>query len=531
MDLLTHLAAEFFRKGGTYTEVFEEHQSELKRKAALLERREKQATAKKKKFVAALDRFFESINSGVVSRELGIIRQQTTAAMQAAAALPDHDQAAAALIRAEKTAFERVRKIRDDCICRRPAGIGFSKQLHERWNAYQAERNRLEREVFAVFEQEIAKTLGDVAKQARVYVNQRRRLEDRLKSIQEERQEMLKEAVQQARATADETRNAVLDVTQRAVQSFDGAYRQIETDLARMDLETLDETEIEKLRQRWEEQLLEIEERHRASLEAARDMLSSLAANLKSSNGSEPAEIMEAMDERMLALEEQADEDFEMVQLGIAVAIINHEFGSAIRNVRQNIQELGFVARGSKAIRPLYESIRSNFEHLDGHLGLFTPLQRRLHRRALKITGKSIHTYIHDLFSNRLERHSVKLEPSDSFLKCSVECYPSTIYPVFINMVDNAIFWLKTIEGPRVIRLEAEQGALIIANNGPAIPERDTRGLFERGFTRKSGGRGLGLFIAKKALQKEDMDIALDAPPSGFSVAFRITAPTLQLNP
>jgi signal transduction histidine kinase len=260
-------------------------------------------------------------------------------------------------------------------------------------------------------------------------------------------------------------------------------------------------------------------------------MLASLASNLMSSDGAEPAEIMEAMDERMSALEEQADEDFEMVQLGLAVAIINHEFGAAIANVRRNIQELGFVARGSTALRPLYDSIRTNFEHLDGHLGLFTPLQRRLHRRATSITGRNIRHYIDDLFSNRIERHAISIEATDSFLASSVECYPSTIYPVFINLVDNAIYWLKSITGPRIIRLEAEQGAIIAANNGPAVPERDVAGLFQRGFTRKSGGRGLGLFIAKKALQKEGMDITLEEPPPGFNVAFRINSPNLKLMP
>ena len=48
---------------------------------------------------------------------------------------------------------------------------------------------------------------------------------------------------------------------------------------------------------------------------AARDMLASLAENLRSSDGEEPAQIMEALEHRMLALEDQADEDFEMVQI------------------------------------------------------------------------------------------------------------------------------------------------------------------------------------------------------------------------
>ena len=103
---------------------------------------------------------------------------------------------------------------------------------------------------------------------------------------------------------------------------------------------------------------------------------------------------MEAMQERMLALEEQADEDFEMVQLGLAVAIINHEFAASITRVRSSVRQLGQVSRRSNALRPLYESIRSNFEHLDGHLNLFTPLQsvfieppKKLEARVFGITS------------------------------------------------------------------------------------------------------------------------------------------------
>lgn len=529
MDLLINLVAEFFRKGGTYTELFEEQQTELKHKAKLLEKRQKQVSTKKRKFASNLDTFFEASNSGLIKATISALRQEAQATLQAAGGLPDHDQAASALIRAERTAFEKMRTLSDRYTCRKPAGIGLGKDLKSRWAAYQTERAQIDAELFTPFRQEIEETLGAIAKQARVYVNQRRRLDERLAGLKEERDKMLQKAVREAKESASETRNTVFEVTQRAVESFDGVYRRIETDLERLNLDALAETEIDTLRQQWEEQLIEIEQKHRDALEAARDMLSALSANLKSSDGGEPAEIMEAMEERMIALEEQADEDFEMVQLGLAVAIINHEFAAAISSVRRNIQELGFLARGSQSVRPLYESIRSNFEHLDGHLNLFTPLQRRLHRKALKITGKQIYDYVHDVFSSRLVRHSVKIDVSDAFFKSSIECYPSTIYPVFVNLVDNAIYWLKNSKGIRIVLLDAEQGSLIIANNGDGIADRDALKLFERGFTRKSGGHGLGLFIARKALEKEQMDIALRTPPKGFSVAFEIITPKLVL--
>ena len=538
INLLLNLAAEFFRKGGVNSELFEQQQTELKRKTALLEKREKQVASKKRKFMSELDRIVESMGSGLATAAVSAQRQQMQSAMQAAASLQDQDQAASALIRAERSAQEQIRGLREKFNCRKPAGVGLSKDTLQRWNAYLTERNRLDSELFDPFETEIAATLGAVAKRAKIYVNQRKRLEEGLQAVQAEHQKRLKRVAEEARTSANATRATVMEVTQKAIQSFDGVYRQIETDMGRTDFLLLEDEQVESLRKKWEQQLVDVEKRHRESLEAARDMLAALAANLQATDPQGRPELMdqeliEAIEERMGALEEQADEDFEMVQLGMAVAIINHEFGAAIRNVRRSIQELGYLARGKVTITPLYESIRSNFEHLDGHLNLFTPLQRRLHRKALRISGKRIVEYVMELFSQRLVRHEVELLPTEAFFACVLECYPSTIYPVFINLVDNAIHWLGTMPKSqnRIITMDAETDGLLVANNGPPIPDRDLSALFQRGFTRKQGGRGLGLFIAKKALQKEGMDISLETPPPGMSVAFRLSIPNLQLKP
>jgi len=303
--------------------------------------------------------------------------------------------------------------------------------------------------------------------------------------------------------------------------------KQIQSELSSTNLRDLSESKIEELRKGWEEELAEIEGHHRESLMQARDMLGALAENLRASDGEEPAEIMEALEQRMIALEEEADENFEMVQLGLAVAIINHEFAAAIRNVRKSVQQLGQISQRSDALRPLYKSIRHNFEHLDGHLKLFTPLQRRLYRTGQVISGNNIRKYVVDLFGNRLERHNVNLECTDSFLSATVECYPSTLYPAFINLVDNAIFWLTSTKGAKRIRFDVSGGDFIVANSGPTIEERDRLRIFERGFTRKPGGRGLGLFISSRALQAEQMTLRLESPPADFSVAFHIFAPTL----
>ena len=125
----------------------------------------------------------------------------------------------------------------------------------------------------------------------------------------------------------------------------------------------------------------------------------------------------------------------------------------------------------------------------------------------------------------RLKRHDIQLNVSDNFINSKITGFPSTVYPVFVNILDNAIFWLKGKEGEKIIDLDADAGAFLISNNGPAIHRRDYEAIFEQGFTRKPGGRGLGLFISRKALSKEGMDITVVPTEDKNGVTLRIKWP------
>ena len=91
-----------------------------------------------------------------------------------------------------------------------------------------------------------------------------------------------------------------------------------------------------------------------------------------------------------------------------------------------------------------------------------------------------------------------------------------------MNLVDNAIFWLQDQSEPRVIRLDADQGALIVADNGPGVQGRDREAIFEIGFTRKPGGRGLGLYISRDVLNKVGYDLIVEEPDDHEGAKFRI---------
>jgi signal transduction histidine kinase len=145
-----------------------------------------------------------------------------------------------------------------------------------------------------------------------------------------------------------------------------------------------------------------------------------------------------------------------------------------------------------------------------------------MRRSKEDIYGHEILSFISDLFKNRLERHEIELKPSLPFKSMKQLSFRSVYYPVFVNLVDNAIFWLKDQPLPRTISLDYRDGKIYIKDSGPGVPVRDTERIFEPGFSRKPAGAGLGLYIVKEALKGVDCNIEIQAPIPDVGACFVI---------
>ena len=114
----------------------------------------------------------------------------------------------------------------------------------------------------------------------------------------------------------------------------------------------------------------------------------------------------------------------------------------------------------------------------------------------MSITGADIFRFLEDLFAERLKRHGVTLTATPAFRKYTLVGYP----PPSIRCSSisyNAIFWVTRRPSERVVRLDATGRTLTVADNGPEVDTRDRETIFEFGFTRKPGGRGLKRSIGK----------------------------------
>jgi signal transduction histidine kinase len=327
----------------------------------------------------------------------------------------------------------------------------------------------------------------------------------------------------QTQAKIKEVQKAISDLQEKFTglsQQITGDMRNtantVEAEFNRSDIFDQSRHAIELVRHQWENRILD-------EARLLNEVLVYLLAQVENINWFRDedgyligeAEITSALEEEVLALREKAEVDLELTQLGMAIEVINHEFGHTIHDIRNNLRQLKRWADANSGLKAIYDNLRTNFEHLDGYLTLFTPLHRRLYRQAIEFSGADILDYLERLFNDRMTRHEIELTASPAFRDRKITGYPSTFYPVFVNLVENSIFWLKDQSQPRQISLDADKDGFIITDTGPGISPRDQDAIFELGFTRKPGGRGLGLYISREVLKREGFSLELDFSGEG----------------
>ncbi|QVK21761.1 sensor histidine kinase [Mycoplasmatota bacterium] len=84
------------------------------------------------------------------------------------------------------------------------------------------------------------------------------------------------------------------------------------------------------------------------------------------------------------------------------------------------------------------------------------------------------------------------------------------VYQIFINLFDNACYFLDGIEGTKIITitLDSERLKVIFSDNGPGISSLDKPFVFDAFYSTKGEeGKGLGMYIAKRLLERGEFNI------------------------
>ena len=185
-----------------------------------------------------------------------------------------------------------------------------------------------------------------------------------------------------------------------------------------------------------------------------------------------------------------------VAQLGITVEIIGHELEALDSEVSRNLEKLPELVRSTKAFARAIDAHRA----LTEKLRFLSPLQLAGVRIRETITGQMIGVYVRDFFGAIFGDNGIRFETTLAFDAVRFTELKSRIFPVFINLVNNAVYWVSRSE-ERIIRLDYLDGKIIVADTGPGVDRDDIHRLFQLFFTRRTSGRGVGLYLSRINLE------------------------------
>lgn len=176
--------------------------------------------------------------------------------------------------------------------------------------------------------------------------------------------------------------------------------------------------------------------------------------------------------------------------------------------------------------------IRGMLAFVENQLRNMQTLFRSSHQRPHAINVKELLEKVIRIYSDAFRRNSIKVAIEEDGLPLRVKCTDAVLMQVFINLLDNSLYWLtvnvlRKGESRQIkIVLDGDNSKIIYADNGPGIAEENRAYVFEPFFSTKEEGRGLGLYIARQLLMRSDFAIDFSTRReqlfSGMGAAFTV---------
>jgi signal transduction histidine kinase len=217
-----------------------------------------------------------------------------------------------------------------------------------------------------------------------------------------------------------------------------------------------------------------------------------------------------------------------LVELGLAVSKINHELRNILTTAQLLTDHLGTVADpGVQRVAPrLVATLARAIDFCEATLAYGRATERSPERRRVQLA--SVMAELPEL-GGLAPGAGISIETAIP-LDLQVDADPDQLSRVLVNLVRNAVQALAQSgapSGPPTVRVEASRNGgrvtILVADNGPGIPERTKAHLFAAFQGAARGGTGLGLAISAELVRLHGGSLSLDDTAVG--TRFRIVIP------
>lgn len=275
-----------------------------------------------------------------------------------------------------------------------------------------------------------------------------------------------------------------------------------------------------KLYQNYDHKISKQKENSQLSKNRITDEFSALKAELN-----ENTAVLQKLDDLQKVVQERDDIYSHRIDIaeqlagvGLSVEVASHDIMLTLDRLKDNIRQTNIdTAPGLFRNEQTWDVVHKKTAEAEGMIGLVYMKMKDIQqlfvssRQRPKLTDvKAIIEKIQSIYAKAFADNKIKVEYEKIGSPVKGKVIDAVLYQVFINLFDNALYWVQETSKNRLVKitLDGFNQRVIFSDNGIGIRSEDVPYVFDSFYTGKGEeGRGLGLYIARKLLEKSGYDI------------------------
>ena len=214
----------------------------------------------------------------------------------------------------------------------------------------------------------------------------------------------------------------------------------------------------------------------------------------------------DALQRRSAAIKRRFGYYNRLAVVGTIAQMIVHEIRNRTTVIGRGLRKAGALAErvGDKIVMRALNMAKESTSALDTLAERFAPLAGRGYRpgRRPSVVEESIERCL-GMQAREVDSGGVMVDARPS-TRTRVQIDPAELDAVVINLVANAVYWLRRRDGDRRLGFRIQSGpapgrvTVAVDDSGPGIDAEDLDRVFWPGITRKPNGMGMGLTVASE---------------------------------
>lgn len=219
-------------------------------------------------------------------------------------------------------------------------------------------------------------------------------------------------------------------------------------------------------------------------------------------------------------LEESLSFSERLASLGSGIELVYHEMAQPISGLKTTKSSLNF--KKNKISEEAKDSFLQDISTLQHATTVLSELRKSLQPaigRSRKKKFKPYETFLRvcNLFNSDFEERKIQVIADKNIQKIELSNLEYAFWITFLNIINNAVYWIKKSEREGKISIFLENNSIVISNTGPFINEKIIDHIFSYGVTTRSekSATGLGLAFSQSIMSRIDWEISAENRTQG----------------